>query len=136
MKGAPRSACTLLFGDVDGLKPVNDTYGHRAGDAALSEIAARLRSVTREEDYVARLSGDEFVMLISSTNPAVIDDVRARIDKVMADPIELPDGPSVTMSISTGVAPMTDGEISPDELLAAADEAMYAAKRQRSADGS
>lgn len=127
----PRSACTLLFGDVDGLKPINDTHGHRAGDAALTEIAARLRKVTREDDYVARLSGDEFVMLISTTDDDVIADICERIEAEMREPIPLPDGPAVTMSISTGVAPMSDSDLNPDDILAAADAAMYRMKRQR-----
>lgn len=134
LDGTPRPACTLLFGDVDGLKPINDTHGHQAGDAALSEIANRLRRVTRDQDYVARLSGDEFVMLISTTDPGVIADVQDRIDAAMREPITLPDGTDVAMTISLGVSPAADGALSAEQLLAAADAAMYEAKRARPLD--
>jgi diguanylate cyclase (GGDEF)-like protein/PAS domain S-box-containing protein len=128
---SPRPASTLLFGDVDGLKPINDLHGHRAGDAALSEIAARLRSITRDDDYVARLSGDEFVMLIATTDEDVIHSVEQRICTAMAEPITLPDGNKVTMTISTGVASTAEESVTADDLLAAADAAMYLAKRRR-----
>jgi diguanylate cyclase (GGDEF)-like protein/PAS domain S-box-containing protein len=128
---APRPRSTLLFGDVDGLKAINDRYGHRAGDAALSEIAARLRSITRDDDYVARLSGDEFVMLIATTDQEVVESVEQRIEEAMAEPITLPGGHKVTMSLSTGVAATDQESITPDDLLAAADAAMYLAKRRR-----
>ena len=131
LERTPRPACTLLFGDVDGLKPINDTHGHQAGDAALSEIAHRLRRVTRDQDYVARLSGDEFVMLISTTDPGVIADIQDRINAVMREAITLPDGTDVKMSISVGVSPATDDALSAEQLLAAADAAMYEAKRKR-----
>ena len=131
LERAPRPASTLLFGDVDGLKPVNDRFGHRAGDAALSEIAARLRSITRDDDYVARLSGDEFVMLIATTDEEVVDSVEHRIAAAMAEPITLPGGHKVTMSISTGVASTAEESVTADDLLAAADAAMYLAKRRR-----
>ncbi len=126
----PRREHTLLFGDVDGLKPINDRYGHRAGDTVLTAVADRLRSVTREGDFVARLSGDEFVMLLPTTDPAVIADVRARIARVLTDPITLPDGHKVTVSMSTGTA-TTESSVGTDDLLAAADAAMYIAKRER-----
>ena len=66
----PADPHTLIFGDVDGLKAVNDRHGHQAGDALLAEVAARLRGVMRAGDFVARLSGDEFVVMIPTDDPA------------------------------------------------------------------
>lgn len=122
---------SLLFGDVDTLKAINDRYGHRAGDAVLAQVAARLRSVMREGDFVARVSGDEFVMLVPTTEPRIIDEIRARIRAALDAPVELPDGTRVSVTMSTGVA-TTDATVDADELLAAADAAMYVAKRERS----
>ncbi len=126
----PRREHTLLFADVDGLKQINDQHGHRAGDAVLIGVADRLRSVTREGDFVARLSGDEFVMLIPSADPPVIAAVQGRIARVLAQPVTLPDGHKVTVSMSTGTA-VTEDSIGVEDLLAAADAAMYIAKRER-----
>jgi diguanylate cyclase (GGDEF)-like protein/PAS domain S-box-containing protein len=122
---------TLLFADVDSLKPINDHHGHRAGDAVLTEVGARLRDVLRDDDFVARMSGDEFVMIISTTEPGVVGSIEERIAAVMATPVTLPDGKKVQVSMSTGVAESKPG-LGVDELLAAADAAMYVAKRERS----
>src|SRR3546814_8124767 len=86
---AGESGATLLFADVDGLKAVNDHHGHRAGDALLVEVAARLRSVTRTEDFVARLSGAEIVMVISATDATAVAQVQARIDEIISRPYEI-----------------------------------------------
>lgn len=121
---------TLLFGDVDGLKAVNDHHGHRAGDVVLSEVATRVAGVTRPDDFVARLSGDEFVVVIATSDPQVVEDVQARISAAMEPPIVLPTGRKVTVSISLGAAGIGAG-MEVEDLLAAADAAMYVAKRER-----
>lgn len=126
----PRPSCTLLFGDVDGLKPINDRHGHRAGDAVLAEVAARLHGIVRDGDLVARISGDEFVMLLLTDDARVVEGMRQRIDEALVAPIRLPDGTLVQVSMSTGAA-MADPLLEADELLAAADAAMYVAKRER-----
>jgi diguanylate cyclase (GGDEF)-like protein len=119
---------SLLFGDVDGLKAVNDRHGHQAGDAVLSTIAHRLRSVTRREDLVARVSGDEFVVIVASSDPDVVAGLQERITTAMLAPVTLPNGRLVTVSVSVGVVGIVEG-VDIDELLAAADAAMYLAKR-------
>src|SRR4051794_14828986 len=119
---------SLLFGDVDGLKAVNDRHGHQAGDAVLSTIAHRLRSVTRREDLVARVSGDEFVVIVASSDPEVVAGLQERITSAMLAPVTLPSGRLVTVSVSVGVAGIVEG-VDIDELLAAADAAMYLTKR-------
>jgi len=121
---------TLLFCDVDGLKQVNDRYGHRAGDALLVEVADRLRAAVRTDDVVARLSGDEFVVLIPSTDPDAVAALQSRIHHAMEAPTRLPGGSLVATSVSVGAAPTQPGA-SPEVVLAAADAAMYAHKRRR-----
>jgi diguanylate cyclase (GGDEF)-like protein len=126
----PADPHTLIFGDVDGLKAVNDEHGHHAGDALLAEVAARLRGVMRAGDFVARLSGDEFVVMIPTDDPATTAEVQARIDRALAPPARLPDGTLVTTSMSLGAASTQPGA-SAEEVLAVADAAMYTAKRAR-----
>jgi diguanylate cyclase (GGDEF)-like protein len=121
---------TVLFGDVDGLKAINDRYGHRAGDALLVAVAERLRSVVRPEDFVARLSGDEFVVVVASADERILGGLRERIATAMLEPVVLPDGRRVETSISVGAA-QVQASLDAEELLATADSAMYVAKRER-----
>jgi diguanylate cyclase (GGDEF)-like protein/PAS domain S-box-containing protein len=130
LRADERSHHTVLFGDVDGLKVVNDEHGHRAGDAVLHTIAERLRSVLRPEDFVARVGGDEFVMIVATTDSATVEALQARIREVMERPVSAGPGLDVRVSISTGIA-TTAGAIEADEVLDAADAAMYLAKRPR-----
>jgi diguanylate cyclase (GGDEF)-like protein/PAS domain S-box-containing protein len=119
----------VLLCDLDGFKPVNDGHGHAAGDAVLREVAIRIRAAVRPADTVARIGGDEFVVLCEDLedlhSPAVI--VR-RIQEAMREPF-LVGSTRMRIGISVG---MTVGEgpgLDPDELLAAADADMYAQKR-------
>jgi|GEM_PF-5513532 diguanylate cyclase (GGDEF)-like protein len=126
----PADPHTLIFGDVDGLKAVNDHHGHQAGDALLAEVAARLRGVMRAGDFVARLSGDEFVVMIPTDDPKAAADLQRRIEVALEPPARLPDGTLVRTSMSLGAASTRPG-VSAEEVLAVADAAMYAAKRSR-----
>ena len=122
----------LLFCDVDGFKNVNDEYGHRTGDELLRIIASRLTSVVRPEDTVARIGGDEFVVLIDSA--VSVDDiaaVAARMRAAVSEPIAA--GPAhfdISMSIGIAVSIAGDPATTPEALLHDADEAMYKAKRR------
>ena len=120
---------TLILGDLDGLKQINDRYGHQAGDLVIATTAERLRSVLRPQDVVARLSGDEFAIVADTTYPRLLPDLQERIRVAMEAPLVLRDGTAITVSITTGGAPL--GCASVDEALAAADAAMYEAKRSR-----
>lgn len=130
----PADPHTLIFGDVDGLKAVNDHHGHQAGDALLAEVAARLRGVMRAGDFVARLSGDEFVVMIPTEDPTAIADVQHRIEVALEPPARLSDGTLVRTSMSLGAATTQPG-VSAEEVLAVADAAMYTAKRSRARAG-
>lgn len=121
----------VLFIDGDQFKSINDERGHAAGDAVLIAIAERIRAHVRKGDVVVRLGGDEFaVMLTQLAGSARALQLADAILESMQTPIRLPDGGDVTTSLSIGIAVYPGhGETSQD-LLRAADEAMYHAKRQ------
>jgi diguanylate cyclase (GGDEF)-like protein/PAS domain S-box-containing protein len=121
---------SVLFIDLDGFKGINDTLGHRAGDGVLVEIARRLRGVVRDVDTVARFAGDEFVVVCESIGQAEIAMVRARIARVISQPLMI-DGRPVEVGASIGVTTTSDPETGVEELLARADQDMYRNKRAR-----
>jgi len=118
----------VLMLDLDGFKPVNDTYGHDAGDELLEVVARRLESSVRRADTIARLGGDEFVVVL--TEIASVDDAELVAGKIIAivnEPVAL-DGREVHVGASIGIAAFPhDGDDAP-ALMKAADEAMYRAK--------
>jgi diguanylate cyclase (GGDEF)-like protein len=120
----------VMIIDIDGLKAINDTYGHHAGDSLLRSVAAIMRERVRTTDIVARLSGDEFAVLMPQTDTAgalhLGEDLRAQIADRAAT---LPEMPGATISL--GIT-MFGGkrEIGPEAVLIAADQAMYRAKEE------
>src|SRR2546429_462241 len=124
--GAPLA---LLFLDLDGFKAVNDRHGHKAGDELLVEIARRLRQTVRESDMLARLGGDEFALLAPNAKDGrELAHVAQRLLQVLDDPGQpaLSDQP---IGASIGVALFPEDATDVQGLFAAADAAMYAAKR-------
>ena len=125
------AAAALLFLDLDGFKAVNDTWGHEAGDSLLREVARRLSDCVRQTDAVARLAGDEFTVLLeglSGGRDAVIG-VAEKLLASIAMPVPIGET-SVQISASIGIAlHMSGTDITPDQLVNAADTAMYEAKR-------
>lgn len=118
----------LLFVDLDRFKPVNDTYGHAVGDALLVLVAQRLNALVRGSDTVARLAGDEFVVLLAGVAGAA--DVRRVADGVVAEiarPFDV-NGLHLEISASVGVVFFPDHGRDVDTLLHIADQAMYRAK--------
>ena len=123
--GEKLAVCYL---DLDGFKPVNDTWGHATGDRLLEEIAGRLREAVRGGDTVARLGGDEFVLLLA--NLAGVEECEislARLLQTVARPIVI-DGAALTVTASIGVTLFPGDGADADTLLRHADQAMYAAK--------
>ena len=120
--GEPLAVCAL---DLDGFKPVNDRYGHGAGDQVLVEIAQRLRAQVRAEDTVGRMGGDEFTLLLRNPRgPAVFE----RLLDAVRQPIQLAQGP-VQVSASAGIAYLDARQAHQGEqLLRRADQALYQAK--------
>jgi diguanylate cyclase (GGDEF)-like protein len=120
----------VLFIDLDKFKPVNDTYGHHVGDELLVKVAGRLSSLVRPGDTVARLSGDEFVVVCEDIDrPAQIQPVADRLATALADPFVVSTGP-IRVSASVGIAFARPGDDRPDLVVQQADAAMYQAKRQ------
>lgn len=123
------ASATVLMLDVDRFKPLNDRYGHAAGDLALKEVAARLREHLRAVDVVARYGGEEFIVVMVGSGDeeatAVAERLRAAI---AARPVEAP-GVMLPVTVSIGSA-VTRGEANPDRLIAAADAALYRAKER------
>jgi diguanylate cyclase (GGDEF)-like protein len=115
--------------DIDGFKTINDTYGHDAGDAALVELAQRLRRVLRPADTLGRFGGDEFVIIGENfSNAREVCDVAERVVDVTSEPWYTGDT-SVPVHVSFGIA-LTDSSLTNvSALLAGADAAMYAAKK-------
>lgn len=120
---------TLLFLDLDGFKPINDNFGHLAGDRLLQEVGRRLQGLCRESDTVARLGGDEFTILLPGAHTDMEAGAVARkLIQAMGQPFPL-DGQRVTIGTSIGIALWPEHAQGPEELIAAADRAMYAAKK-------
>jgi diguanylate cyclase (GGDEF)-like protein len=120
----------ILYIDLDGFKPVNDTYGHDAGDVLLRTVADRFRACLRPSDTAARLGGDEFALLLGGPiDREGVERVIARIRSQLEVPVDLGDGRMATVGMSIGVALGDDGIAAADDLIRQADIAMYAAKR-------
>lgn len=120
---------SLLFVDLDGFKSINDTYGHVFGSRALVEAGRVIKGSARETDMVARFGGDEFALILPDTGGpgalAVAERVRERI---ASHPFLEADGLSIGLTASVGVAVLPDTAISAEELVQAADAAMYDVK--------
>ncbi|HEX2730628.1 MAG TPA: EAL domain-containing protein [Polyangiaceae bacterium] len=118
----------ILFLDLDKFKDVNDAIGHDGGDVLLSNIAERLRGVTRETDTVARLGGDEFALLAEPiTSADDVDRLARRVRAVIGEPVHV-GGHKFTPSASIGASIFPDSGDDGDALIGAADEAMYRVK--------
>jgi two-component system, cell cycle response regulator len=118
----------LLLLDVDAFKPINDVYGHPAGDFVLVELARRLQDVTRSVDVVARFGGEEFALILPRTPlegaMLVAEKIRTAVARSQFDAM----GQEIPVTVSVGAAAYPDSGVDPRTLLAAADEALYEAK--------
>ncbi|HTJ94033.1 MAG TPA: GGDEF domain-containing protein [Pararobbsia sp.] len=122
---------TLFYLDLDGFKPVNDAYGHQAGDTLLAQVAQRLRAITSTEAVVARMGGDEFVIIDDCRKGSSPEVLANAVVRAMEKPFELTPGILTHVGVSVGVAPVTGDEPNIDTVLRTADAAMYEAKRGR-----
>lgn len=124
-----REPLACVMGDIDHFKRVNDRYGHDIGDAVLREVGDRLSKAVRDIDVVTRYGGEEFLLVLPSTNFAGAVSVAERVRHVIGDEAMTLSGTSqqVTMSLGIGVFPSRDVR-NKDELLKAADYALYKAK--------
>jgi diguanylate cyclase (GGDEF)-like protein len=122
---------SLLFGDIDHFKAINDTFGHLAGDRVIKALATKLRMETRESDHAARYGGEEFAVILPETT---IEDAKVIAERLRSG-IESMDitygGNSISISLSFGIADLTDNKKADiDELISRADKALYHAKEQ------
>ena len=123
----------LLFVDIDDFKRVNDEHGHSVGDRVLCAVARRLEGCVRESDTVARMGGDEFIVLLADVLSACSVSAKVdRIRKVLASPLDASFGDVAMPSCSVGVARYPADGADAASLLGHADDAMYRAKRRRS----
>ncbi|MGI9876815.1 diguanylate cyclase domain-containing protein [Vibrio chagasii] len=119
----------VIYLDLDGFKHVNDNYGHDAGDAILKEVSNRLLSQVRAGDLVARLSGDEFVLIIKQTNKVMLARLAERLLTLIGQTVHHKQR-SLNVGASLGIHLVDNSEHDIDAILKIADEAMYQAKRK------
>jgi diguanylate cyclase (GGDEF)-like protein len=118
----------VLYLDLDWFKPINDRFGHEAGDRVLADIAARLRGVTRSEDSVARMGGDEFAILAEDlSSPSAVVPLATRLVRELGTPVTVADDVG-TVGVSIGIAYSRRGAGTPEAIIRDADLAMYRAK--------
>lgn len=123
------SSFALIMIDLDWFKAINDQHGHQAGDRVLIEVAARLKASLREVDTVARVGGDEFVLVIESvSNHAALSVIRHKLSHAVLQPIHLKDDIWVSIGMSIGVAMYPEDAQDIELLVSVADRAMYSAK--------
>lgn len=124
-----RKKIALLYVDLDKFKQINDAHGHLAGDAVLKEVASRLRALLRDSDTVARMGGDEFVVILHDiSGKTAVNNVAKKIIAALAEPILFHETRFTVMaSVGISIYPDDDREI--DALLHKADKAMYQAKK-------
>ena len=114
--------------DADHFKVVNDTYGHPAGDAVLCHLAKLLMSTFRQVDIVARVGGEEFAVLLPSTDLQTALKIANRLRENVASQVVEVDGVKIRYTVSGGVASMDDSISGLDALMKRADQALYQAK--------
>jgi diguanylate cyclase (GGDEF)-like protein len=114
----------ILFVDVDGLKFINDSLGHQAGDQALVQVAKLLVAGVRKSDVVARLGGDEFAILLGYSDEKSAGDTAARLVDLVAGSEFLHEGQALPLSVAIGAAGI-NGDDTPEAALARADREMY-----------
>jgi diguanylate cyclase (GGDEF)-like protein len=125
-----RTKVALVVIDLDGFKPINDSFGHGVGDEVLAAVAARLRGCVREGDTVARLGGDEFVIVTSVSASVQPSEVTGRVRAALSGPFTTTAGP-LSVGASVGIA-VGDADSDASELLRRADKAMFRVKLARS----
>jgi diguanylate cyclase (GGDEF)-like protein len=117
----------MLFIDLDGLKMINDSFGHRAGDEALIEVAQLLTKGVRRSDVVARIGGDEFAILLENAGSESAHETAARLVDMVCDCEFMHDGDALPLSIAIGVA-MIGADDTPESVMERADAEMYRRK--------
>ncbi|WP_243438565.1 diguanylate cyclase domain-containing protein [Fundidesulfovibrio soli] len=123
------SELTLILGDVDHFKQVNDTYGHQCGDAVLRNVATLMQTHLRAEDLCARWGGEEFMILLPETGVEAASNVAKKLGELVRDTPTRWNGSSITVTMSFGIASVHPGS-DLDKAISTADDALYEAKAQ------
>ncbi len=123
----PTPRVGILFIDLDHFKPINDTYGHRAGDHVLQVSSTRMQTQLRDQDIVARFGGDEFVVMLELADSQVAADIGRRIIEALKQPITFNDE-KMQIGASVGIALSAPDESTTEDILIRADLALYRAK--------
>jgi len=127
--GRHGSPLTLLIFDLDHFKQINDSYGHPAGDAVLTELAGRVDNTLRSEDVFARYGGEEFVVLMRNTPMPEAIGIAQRLRRAISDKPVSHDGQQIQVTVSIGVSDYdTSLSSTVDALIARADTNLYKAK--------
>lgn len=124
-----RRPLSVLYIDLDRFKPVNDTWGHAAGDRVLKVMAYRIEQALRDVDMAARLGGDEFVTILEDTGRTAAELVAGRLESALRAPVDLTHA-QVVVGASVGVATLREDADTADELLRAADSDMFSRKHK------
>jgi diguanylate cyclase (GGDEF)-like protein len=125
-----QTGLALLMVDLDRFKDTNDTYGHQAGDEVLRVTADRLLEAVRKSDTVARIGGDEYIVLLADLrDPQIAERTAANIVETLAVPISF-EGRKMPVTVSVGVCAYEAGKLDADTLLKNADVALYRAKKR------
>ena len=124
-----KSLCAVMFFDLDDFKSVNDTYGHRAGDALLIRVAGEISALVRKNEVLARLGGDEFAILLPTVGDDEAEQLAERVVRAVAQIPFSFEGHSMRVTASLGIAYFPSQAADSDELVAKADIAMYQAKQ-------
>jgi two-component system cell cycle response regulator len=119
---------SVMMMDIDHFKSVNDTYGHKGGDAALVEVSKRLGAELRDYDTVGRYGGEEFVVILPEAAGVDAETVAERLRQSIARESFAIEGHMVPITISIGVASTVDGDFDAESLLRSADASLYEAK--------
>lgn len=122
-----RHRAAVLYVDVDGLKVINDSFGHRAGDEALIQVSRLLSEGLRRSDVVARIGGDEFGVLLENADEAMAQETAQRLCDEICGGEFVVDGNTLPLSVAIGVAAILGGD-SVEDVMARADADMYRRK--------
>jgi len=123
-------AASLIYLDINGFKQTNETLGHAGGDAALNHVVALLLANVRQSDVVGRLGGDEFGVILSGATLAAAVDKSDQLGRVISDTPFVWHGQNVLLGIAAGAADVLAAS-TPEQVISAADHAMFAHKRQQ-----
>lgn len=128
LRNASEAEVALLFLDLDRFKEVNDTLGHRVGDALLKEVAHRLQRCVQESDVVARVGGDEFVVLTRAEGRVAASDLASKIIGSLSEPFRV-EGHTLYIGTSIGIS-LSDEGVGAEALIGRADLALYRSKKE------